>query len=112
MKLDRPLKSYIAFGDGSHQCFGRELALTYLVGFLKRVTSLKNLRAAMGAMGELKKINRHGMRSYLSEDWSSIMPYASSKNIPYPSQFHIIVGTIADDPFLLQPGKFSLTIQI
>lgn len=82
MKLDRPLKSYIAFSDGPHQCFGRELALTYLVGFLKRVTSLKNLRPAMGAMGELKRIKLHGMPYYLSEDWANVTPYASSKNPP------------------------------
>ena len=87
LKLDRPLNSYLAFGDGPHQCFGRELALTYLAGVVKYVTSLKNIRPAAGGMGVLKTIKQRGTLYYLSEDWSSFSPYASSKltpHFPYP----------------------------
>ncbi|KKZ59000.1 hypothetical protein EMCG_00865 [[Emmonsia] crescens] len=95
IKLDRPLEKYIAFGDGPHQCFGRELALAYLVGFLKRVTSLKNIRPALGGMGTLKKIKRNGIPYYLSDDWSSFTGYASSKNIRFRSS-RINVAALLD----------------
>lgn len=88
LKLDRPLNSYLTFGDGPHQCFGRELALTYLVGVVKYVTSLKNIRPASGGMGVLKTIKQHGTLYYLSEDWSSFSPYASSKLTSHP-HYHL-----------------------
>ncbi|EQL31703.1 hypothetical protein RJZ56_006768 [Blastomyces dermatitidis] len=83
IKLDRPLEKYIAFGDGPHQCFGRELALAFLVGVLKRVTALKNIRPALGGMGVLKKIKRSGIPYYLSEDWSSFTGYASTWQLQF-----------------------------
>lgn len=79
VKLDRPLDKYASFSFGPHQCFGRELALSYLTGFVKRVTSLKNIRPALGEMGTLKKIFQNGAPQYLTEDWSTFSPYASSK---------------------------------
>lgn len=88
VKLDRPLNSYLAFGDGPHQCFGREIGLSYLVGVVKYVTSLKNVRPAAGGMGVLKTIKQGGSVYYLSEDWSSFTPYASSKlTSTYPPLF-------------------------
>ncbi|QSS58355.1 hypothetical protein I7I51_07779 [Histoplasma capsulatum] len=83
IKLDRPLEKYIAFGDGPHQCFGRELALAYLVGVLKQVTSLKNIRPALGGMGVLKRIKRNGIPYYLSEDWSTFTGYASTWQLQF-----------------------------
>ncbi|PGH16315.1 hypothetical protein AJ79_01857 [Helicocarpus griseus UAMH5409] len=83
IKLDRPLQKYVAFGDGPHQCFGREMALAYLTSFLKCVTALKNIRPAMGGMGVLKRIKRNGIPYYLSEDWSSFTGYASTWQLQF-----------------------------
>ncbi|KAK2798076.1 hypothetical protein FQN51_007895 [Onygenales sp. PD_10] len=83
IKLDRPLESYIAFSDGPHQCFGRELALTYLVNFLKRVAVLKNIRPALGEMGTLKRFVRNGIPYYLTEDWANFTGYASTWQLQF-----------------------------
>ncbi|EEH21749.1 hypothetical protein PABG_03965 [Paracoccidioides brasiliensis Pb03] len=90
IKLNRPLEKYIGFGDGPHQCFGRELALAYLVGFLKRVTALKNIRPALGGMGTLKRIKRNGIPYYVSEDWSSFTGYASTWQLQFEDPDYVV----------------------
>ena len=81
IKLDRPLQNYIAFGHGPHECFAREIGISYTTAILKRVVTLPNIRPAPGDMGVLKRIFRNHAPYYLSEDWSTISADASSKFI-------------------------------
>lgn len=79
VKLDRPLDKYIAFGHSAHECFCREIGVSFTTAILKRVVTLPNVRPAPGEMGVLKRIFRNHAPYYLSEDWSTISADASSK---------------------------------
>ncbi len=78
-KLGRPSDAYMHFGYGPHECLGREIALTYCVGILKVVASLKNLRPAPGDMGALKSVNIGTERCYLDDSWSYLTFDPTSK---------------------------------
>ncbi|PVH91358.1 prostaglandin G/H synthase 2/cyclooxygenase 2, pgh2/cox2 [Periconia macrospinosa] len=69
-KPGRPAEAYIHFGHGPHECFGKEIAIAYCVGLLEVVAKLKDLRAAPGAMGELKSIQVGNEKCYLDDTWS------------------------------------------
>jgi hypothetical protein len=78
-KLDRPATAYIHFGYGPHACLGREIALTFVVAFVRIVAGLKNARPAPGEMGTLKNITIGTERSYLNDSWSFLSADPTSK---------------------------------
>lgn len=59
-----------AFSHGSHECFGRHIALAFVSGLVKLSASLKGLRPAMGQMGEVKTVTINGEKLYLNDSWS------------------------------------------
>ncbi|KAM0207497.1 hypothetical protein ACHAQD_012015 [Fusarium lateritium] len=59
-----------AFSYGQHECFGREIALAFVVGLIKLVADLKELRPAPGAMGQVKTIRVGTEKAYLNDSWS------------------------------------------
>ncbi|KAK2747999.1 hypothetical protein FQN57_001590 [Myotisia sp. PD_48] len=69
VRLDRPLDSYIHYGEGPHTCLGKEANMIALTAMLRVVGKLENLRRAPGGQGELKKIPRPGgFYIYMRED--------------------------------------------
>ncbi|KAK3322736.1 heme peroxidase [Apodospora peruviana] len=58
------------FSYGKHQCFGRDPAVAFLIGLVKLVASLKNLRPAPGEMGKVKTIQVGSEKAYLNDSWS------------------------------------------
>lgn len=75
----RPREAYMHFGYGPHECLGREIALTYVVGMIKTCAGLKNLRRAPGAMGLCKSIEVDRQRVYLNDNWSYLTFDPTSK---------------------------------
>ncbi|KAK7727703.1 hypothetical protein SLS57_002745 [Botryosphaeria dothidea] len=76
VRLDRPLESYIHYGEGPHTCLGRDASRVALTAMLKVVGSLNNLRRALGPKGQLKKIPRAGgFYVYMREDHGSYFPF-------------------------------------
>lgn len=76
VKVDRPLESYIHYGQGPHTCLGRDASRVALTAMLKTVGRLDNLRRAPGPKGELKKIPRPGgFYVYMKEDHGSYFPF-------------------------------------
>ncbi|KAF4310263.1 Cytochrome P450 [Botryosphaeria dothidea] len=76
VRLDRPLESYIHYGEGPHTCLGRDASRVALTAMLKVVGSLNNLRRAPGPKGQLKKIPRAGgFYVYMREDHGSYFPF-------------------------------------
>ncbi|ROT36144.1 heme peroxidase [Sodiomyces alkalinus F11] len=59
-----------AFSYGSHECFGKHIASTFVTGLVKLVADLKGLRPAPGKMGEVKTVSIGGEKSYLNDSWS------------------------------------------
>jgi cytochrome P450 len=78
-KPGRPKEAYLAFGEGAHECLGREIVIVFGVEMLKLAAGLKNLRPAPGEMGELKTVMIGQQRMYLNEDWSQLTSDATSK---------------------------------
>ncbi|KAF2478296.1 prostaglandin G/H synthase 2/cyclooxygenase 2, pgh2/cox2 [Lindgomyces ingoldianus] len=66
----RDRDAYMHFGFGPHECFGREIALTFVTSLIKVVAGLKNLRRAPGPMGLCKYITVNQERCYLNDNWS------------------------------------------
>ena len=80
VRLDRPLESYIHYGEGPHTCLGRDANMVGLTSMLRVVGKLKNLRRAPGPQGELKKIPRPGgFYIYMREDQGSYFVFPLSK---------------------------------
>jgi cytochrome P450 len=52
-RIDRPLWSYVHFGEGMHQCLGREIGKILLTESARAVLKLPNLRRASGAAGQI-----------------------------------------------------------
>ncbi|OJD35163.1 fatty acid oxygenase [Diplodia corticola] len=76
VRLDRPLESYIHYGEGPHACLGRDASRVALTAMLKTVGKLEGLRRAPGPKGELKKIPREGgFYVYMREDHGSYFPF-------------------------------------
>lgn len=85
IRLDRPLEAYVTFGEGPHQCLGKELNIIHNFASLKILAKLKNLRRTPGDEGKLKVINKPGgIKIYMTPDWSSFTPYPTSK-LMFPS---------------------------
>jgi linoleate 10R-lipoxygenase len=68
-----------AFSTGPHDCVGREIAITFIVGMVKLAAGLKDLRPAPGLMGTVKTIQVGSERCYLNDSWSYLSFDASSK---------------------------------
>lgn len=68
-----------AFSYGQHECFAREIALAFIVGLIKLVADLKELRPAPGAMGQVKTIRVGTEKAYLNDSWSYLSFDANSK---------------------------------
>ncbi|KAF2087527.1 putative fatty acid oxygenase PpoC [Saccharata proteae CBS 121410] len=76
VKLDRPLDSYIHYGEGPHTCLGMQASRVALTAMLKVVGGLDGLRRAPGPKGELKKVSRPGgFYVYMREDHGSYFPF-------------------------------------
>jgi len=79
VKLNRPLDSYIQWGEGQHQCLGRTVNMIQDMCILKVLGKLKNFRRTPGDEGKLKSIPKAGgIKLYLTPDWSDFGPYPTS----------------------------------
>jgi cytochrome P450 len=78
-KPGRPAAAHMSFGYGPHECLGREIAYSFVVGLIKLVAGLRNLRPAPGEMGVLKQIQVGSERCYLSDNWSFLTFDPTSK---------------------------------
>ncbi|KAF9892006.1 hypothetical protein FE257_002970 [Aspergillus nanangensis] len=84
VRLDRPMDSYIHYGEGPHACLGKEASKVALTAMLRAVGRLDNLRRAPGPQGELKKIPRpNGFYSYVSEDEMSFSAFPQTFKIHF-----------------------------
>jgi linoleate 10R-lipoxygenase len=68
------------FSLGQHECFGKNIALTFVTGLVKLVADLKKLRPAPGQMGTVKTIRVGSEKAYLNDSWSYLAFDASSKS--------------------------------
>lgn len=83
MKLDRPIRDYLSFGLGRHECLGRRIGINLLCTMVKTVAVLKNLRRAPGDQGYLRQVQVPGrIPQFMTLDWSEFTPYATSKFSP------------------------------
>ena len=83
MKLDRPLGAYILWGDGPHQCIGKQINMIQVMCLLKIVGQLKNFRRTPGDEGRLKALPKAGgVKLYMTADWSDYGPYPFSISPP------------------------------
>ena len=80
VRLDRPEDAYITFGDGPHECLGKDLNIVFTTAIIKILARLKGLRRAPGPEGQLKSIDRAGgFKLYMDPDWSKFGPYPTSE---------------------------------
>jgi linoleate 10R-lipoxygenase len=80
VRLDRPIDSYIHYGEGPHTCLGKEASQVALTAMLRVVGGLENLRRAPGGQGQLKKVPRPGgFYIYMKEDQGSYTVFPMSK---------------------------------
>lgn len=86
VRLDRPLESYMHYGEGPHACLGMEASRVALAAMLRVVGGLEGLRRAEGPKGVLKKIPREGgFYVYMREDHGSYFPFPLSEFLFFPS---------------------------
>lgn len=84
VRLDRPLDSYIHYGEGPHTCLGRDASRIALTSMLRVVGRLDNLRRVSGQQGVLKKIPRAGgFYVYLREDAGSYSIFPMSESCSF-----------------------------
>ena len=82
VKLDRPMDSYIQYGQGPHQCLGYNMSKLALRTMLKTVGKLENLRRAPGRQGHLKKVaGPGGATIYMTADHSRYFPYPTTMKV-------------------------------
>ncbi|KAI1960198.1 hypothetical protein LOZ58_003917 [Ophidiomyces ophidiicola] len=87
VRLDRPLDSYIHYGEGPHTCLGKDVNMIALASMLRVVGKLKNLRRAPGPQGELKKIPRPGgFYIYMREDQGSFFVFPMSFKVHFDGE--------------------------
>lgn len=68
------------FSHGQHECFAKDIALSFITGLIKLVAGLKDLRPAQGKMGEVRTISVGTEKAYLNDSWSYLAFDASSKS--------------------------------
>ncbi|OTB05819.1 hypothetical protein M426DRAFT_56178 [Hypoxylon sp. CI-4A] len=66
----RKTESVTAFSYGQHECLARDIARAFIVGLVKLVADLKQLRPAPGQMGQVKTIRVGTDKAYLNDSWS------------------------------------------
>ncbi|WEW59149.1 hypothetical protein PRK78_004618 [Emydomyces testavorans] len=87
VRLDRPLESYIHYGEGPHTCLGRDANMVALTSMLRVIGKLKNLRRAPGPQGELKKIPRPGgFYIYMREDQGSYFVFPMTFKVHFDGE--------------------------
>ncbi|EGE05562.1 fatty acid oxygenase [Trichophyton equinum CBS 127.97] len=87
VRLDRPLDSYIHYGEGPHACLGKDANMIALTSMLRVVGGLDNLRRAPGPQGELKKIPRPGgFYIYMREDQSGYFVFPMTFKVHYDGE--------------------------
>ncbi|OOQ87882.1 Linoleate 10R-lipoxygenase [Penicillium brasilianum] len=88
VNLDRPIDSYINHGQGPSTGFGKEITKIALVAMLRVVGRLQNLRRALGAQGQLKKVRQEGgYYVYLRQDGTSYFPFPMSLKLHWDGEF-------------------------
>ncbi|KMU91811.1 linoleate diol synthase (Linoleate (8R)-dioxygenase) [Coccidioides immitis H538.4] len=87
VRLDRPLDSYIHYGEGPHTCLGRDANMVALTSMLRVIGKLKNLRRAPGPQGELKKVPRPGgFYIYMREDHGSYFVFPMTFKVHFDGE--------------------------
>ena len=82
VKLDRPMDSYVQYGQGPHQCLGYGMSKLGLMTMLKTVGQLENLRRAPGPQGQMRKIaGPGGITLYMTADQSRIFPFPTTMKV-------------------------------
>lgn len=82
VNLDRPMDSYIHYGQGPHQCLGYDMSKLGLTTMLKTVGRLENLRRAPKNQGQMKKIvGPGGVTLYMTEDHSRYFPFPTTMKV-------------------------------
>ncbi|CAF9935527.1 hypothetical protein IMSHALPRED_010259 [Imshaugia aleurites] len=82
VKLDRPMDSYIHYGQGPHQCVGYGVSKLAMMTMLKTVGKLDNLRRAPGPQGSIKKIaGPGGVTVYMTADHSRYFPFPTTMKV-------------------------------
>lgn len=90
-EIERPLefvpsrrqKASPSFSIGMHECFGQEVARTFIVGMVKLAAGLENLRAAPGNMGAVKSVQTESGKVYLNDSWSYLTLDASTWKVHF-----------------------------
>jgi len=84
IQLDRNVNSYLTFGEGPHQCLGKDLNIVHSRTMLKTLANLKNLRRTPGDQGKLKFIPKPGgIKLYMNPDWSDFTPYPTTMKVMF-----------------------------
>lgn len=87
VKLDRPMDSYIHYGQGPHQCLGYGLSKLAMMTMLKTVGKLDNLRRAPGVQGQIKKITGPGgVTLYMTADHSRYFPFPTTMKVRWDGE--------------------------
>lgn len=82
--LDRPMDSYIHYGQGPHQCLGYSISKLAMRTMLKTVGKLENLRRARGPQGQIKKIaGPGGITLYMTPDHSRYSPFPTTMKVQW-----------------------------
>ncbi|CCF39565.1 linoleate diol synthase [Colletotrichum higginsianum] len=66
----RKVDAVTAFSYGQHECVAKDIATAFIVGLVKLVADLKQLRPAPGQMGLVKTIRVGSEKAYLNDSWS------------------------------------------
>lgn len=89
VRLDRPIDSYIVYGEGSHKCLGGEASRVALTAMLKVVGRLDNFRRSPGPQGTMKKIPREGgFYLYMDALQSSYFPFPTTMKVQWDGGFN------------------------
>ncbi len=82
VRLDRPMVSYIHYGQGPHQCLGYDVSKLALTTMLKTVGKLENLSRVPGAQGQIKKIaSPEGITAYMTANHSKYFPFPTTMKV-------------------------------
>lgn len=70
----------MTFGEGPHQCLGKDLNLVHSRAMLKVLAGLPKFRRSPGDEGRLKFLPRPGgLKVYMTPEWNQFSPYPTSR---------------------------------